>query len=103
MPISADDFGRMSVPFRLWLKRSRSLLLFDLPKDEARRLFDAFVEAYNKGAIDGDLLQDKYAVEEAASLPRTSHKWALKLSGNERQQLETVRDSVTAAAATVLK
>lgn len=87
----------MAIPFRVWLQRTHRKLLFDLPKAEAHALFDSFVAAYNAGRVDPDLLRGDTMSEAAAALPRTAHKWVLKLSAADAEQLASVADGVTAA------
>ncbi len=86
----------------MWLARKTPrVLLFDLPKGEAHRLFASFASEWNAGALPQLLYSnDVRALEDAleeGGVPRTTHAWAIKLSDGERHQLSAVADAARAA------
>jgi hypothetical protein len=100
--LNGDDFCARAKEFRVWLStRSPRVLLFDLPKEEARALFATFCGAWNSGALPPLLYSnDVRALEDAleeGGVPRTTHAWALKLSDGERAQVAAVADAARAA------
>jgi hypothetical protein len=102
--LSAADFCARAKEFRVWLARKTPpLLLFDLPKDEARVLFGIFCEAWNSAQLPHLLYaNDSRALDDAieqSGVPRTTHAWALRLSEGDRQQLSAVADAARAATA----
>jgi hypothetical protein len=95
--ISMEDFHRYSTQFRLWLKQIRGLLLFDLPKDDAKARFAEFVVAWNTGAVPGELYREDAVTTLSVDAARTAHTWSFALAGDaERDRLHSISLSVTA-------
>jgi hypothetical protein len=92
--ISSEDFHRKATQFRVWLKQLHNLHLFDLPKDDAKRMFSDFVSMWNSGNLASELYTDDALVVDA---PRTAHTWSFAFSGeSERDRLRTVGKTVSA-------
>lgn len=99
--ITPDDYAKYAPEFRLWLQREKRMILFDIPKDQARNIFRReFVPDWNDGVLDpiyysGD---DSKILDASEGLVRTSHRWNIRISGTEADELETVADSVAVAS-----
>ena len=90
-----DDFHRYSTQFRIWLKQSRSLLLFDLPREQARELFVVFAKAWNAGSVPRELYRDDIAVSSITTdTARTSHSWKFQSSDAELDSLRSIGRAV---------
>lgn len=103
---ATDDFHRYATQFRLWLKQSRGLLLFDLPRERAREMFVEFAAAWNSGAVARELYrEDLGATALASDTVRTAHQWNFATKSDaELDHLRSVGRAVSsltnAAAAT---
>lgn len=49
--ISSSDYFARNVEFSLWLENEKRLYFSDLTADQARKFFDKFVSAWNKGTL----------------------------------------------------
>jgi hypothetical protein len=85
--LSSDDFLLRINTFRKWLYESKKLLLDDIASDEARALFDDFVELWN----DGDLPADFYSVAEESAWAGLNAGWIQRDT-----TLSAIRDEVRA-------
>ena len=93
--ISSDDYFRYSTHFRLWLKQDVGIDFEDLDSTDGRHRFNSFVTSWNAGKLRPMIYNPKKS--DLQSFQRTKHTWQVKLSGDEKLALSSLRDRVTDA------
>ena len=93
--ISSDDYFRLSINFRLWLKQDLGIDFEDLDSTDARHRFNSFVSSWNAGKLRSTIYDPKKS--DLQAFQRTKHTWQVKLSGDERLALSSLRDRVADA------
>ena len=67
----------------------------DLDSTESRHRFNSFVSAWNEGSLRDAIYNPQKA--DLHAFQRTKHSWSVKLSGDEKLALDSLRDKVTDA------
>tara|TARA_B100000795_G_C22668220_1_gene386859 strand:- start:62 stop:706 length:645 start_codon:yes stop_codon:yes gene_type:complete len=93
--ITKDDYFRRGPNFRLWLTQSKNLDFEDLETIQARVFFDEFVKLWNNGQLASIITNPSN--DTLRSNPRTKFAWGIQTSKQEKYDLDTLHDSVTAA------
>jgi len=94
--LTSLDFFARNPEFTLWLKEKRGLFFEDLSAAKARKKFESFVAARNKGA-----LSEKYykglSTLDLEHNTRTKYQWGFtkNMDTNESLALSSMRDEVS--------
>jgi hypothetical protein len=84
--ISKDDFFLLSEEFRVWLHFSKKKPFDEMTTDEARGLFDDFVQLWNNRKL-SMMYYDGIPPEIRDACIKTKHKWGINLSDQEKNTL----------------
>lgn len=85
--ISKDDYFRKSNFYRYWLFSEKKNNFENFSSDQNHQMFDEFVNYYNKGRLPELYYQDDLP-EELLQTIKTKHQWGLKLTKNEKDQVD---------------
>lgn len=86
--ISEDDYFLKNEEFRVWLHVNRNTPFETLTTVQAREMFAGdFRKSWNKGGLASMFYEGTIPTELRHQCVKTSHKWGLKLSANEKEQV----------------
>lgn len=86
--ISEDDYFLKNEEFRVWLNTSRNTPFETLTTVNAREIFAGdFCKKWNRGSLASMFYDGTIPTELRQQCVKTSHKWGLKLSANEKEQV----------------
>merc|ERR1711879_887167 len=84
--LTVKDYYRRNADFRHYLLHHKNMYLGAMKTTKAKKMFMKFADKYNDG-----LLEDKYyegiSLLSLDAAERTGHKWKLKLSRGEKEDL----------------
>lgn len=88
VPISEDDYFLKNEEFRVWLHVSKSISFETLTTVQAREIFAGdFCRSWNKGSLAAMYYEGTIPTELRHQCVKSTHKWGLKLSENEKEQV----------------
>jgi hypothetical protein len=86
--IGEDDYFLKNEEFRVWLHVSKSTSFETLTTVQARELFAGdFCKAWNKGKLASMFYDGTIPTELRQQCAKTAHKWGIKLSEHEKEQV----------------
>ncbi|GAB4815831.1 hypothetical protein N2152v2_002877 [Parachlorella kessleri] len=74
VPITSDDYFARNPEFSVWLRDTRHTYFSELSSDDAHKLFEDFVKAWNAGKLASKF----YTGTAARATQRTGFKWSIK-------------------------
>ncbi|RUS22459.1 hypothetical protein BC937DRAFT_89024 [Endogone sp. FLAS-F59071] len=90
--ISEEDYYAKATEFKVWLHEEKNKFFDELTSEQAHEQFKKFVKAWNKFKLDKKYYSGIRS-SQIASSDTTRYKWKFA-SKIDREQLETVKDSV---------
>lgn len=87
-PIVEDDYFLKNEEFRVWLHVAKDIAFESLTTVQARELFsEKFCKAWNKGSLATMYYDGTIPTELRQQCAKTSHKWGIKMSEHEKEQV----------------
>lgn len=91
--ISIDDYFNKSEEFRVWLKINNKRSFEELDSSETHNLFEEFCTLWNQNKLP-TMYYDGIPSEIRHECMRTKHRWGIRLSESEKNQISEVSDGV---------
>jgi hypothetical protein len=89
-----NDYFSQNQRFRLYLYRECGLTFDELSSNDARTIFQKFVQRYNSGELETGYYSSVLPIEAIEECPSTRHHWSLKISNDDEQQLNRLHQGV---------
>jgi hypothetical protein len=94
-PITEDDYFNKSQEFRVWLHEYKHPAFEAMTSKEAHHIFtDLFIVQYNTGSLSSYYYTGEFPSDLKHSALHTQHRWNIRLNPVERDQVQSVADSV---------
>jgi len=91
--LTADDYYLQANPFRVYL-RSQGKNFETLSSEAARRHFDKFCKAYNKGKLNAMFYSGSFPSSLLGEATHTQHRWGMSLTDADKQLLQATTQTV---------
>ncbi len=88
--LTMDDYFSMNKVFRYYLVSEKKKNFEDFTSVEAHEQFKKFIKLYNKRKLDSMYYTDAIDVETLHQAIKTSHKWNINITGNEKKEIEVI-------------